>query len=131
MSLSSSINILFLHLSPLHFFPLITLLAGFPILYYCTHYSACFNIYNKTLTPKHLVSKAEAGKKIEKRKENNTLRVWGFCNYSKRKGSSKWGNEEIQVLSLQEIQVSSRTISGKECEKFFSISYVYIELISS
>lgn len=67
MSFSSSISILFLHLSPLHFFPLITLLAGLPIIYSSTHYSACFNIYNKTLTTKHLISKTEAGKQRDKK----------------------------------------------------------------
>lgn len=90
MSLSSSISILFLHLSPLHFFPLITLLAGFPIIYCSTHYSACFNIYSKTLPPKHLISKTEEGKQTDKkRKESNTLVVWALCKYSKSKGSSK------------------------------------------
>lgn len=132
MSFSSSISILFLHLSPLHFFLLITLLAGLPIIYYSTHYSACFNIYNKILTPKHLISKPQAGKQRDKKKEENSILVsQTFCNYSEEKGSSKWGKEEIQVLSVQEIQVSSRATSGKWCENFISISCVYIELISS
>lgn len=76
MSLCSSISILFLLLSPLHFFLLITFLAGFLIIYYFTHYSACFNIYNKTLTPKHLISKTEAGKRTDK--NGGRIILWQF-----------------------------------------------------